>query len=178
MLWFRAAEWSDCPALLTAVGDVEAPARHGMVSLELQLQDVGVAGEVWRHLSAREAAQQLAIPHCQEVIGWLQVEVVEGQLDAASWLGDDQPHAVQIVAIAFWVIWWQDCPWGGREVGQTWDWRKQKIPGRLWSFDRRDVLQALEESILEVNNQYLVIPLNLPWYDMKWFQLFRQWFTR
>lgn len=92
-----------------------------MVGLELQLQDVGVAGQVRRHLGAREAAQQLAVPHRQEVVGWLQVEVVEGQLDAAPRLGDDQPHAVQIVAVAFWVIRGQDGPRGGREVGQTRD---------------------------------------------------------
>lgn len=93
-----------------------------MVSLELQLQDVGVAGEVRRYLGAREAAKQLAVPYRQEVVGWLQVEVVEGQLDAASRLGDDQPHTVQVVAIAFRVIRGQDRPRGGREVGQTWDW--------------------------------------------------------
>lgn len=114
-------EWGDRRELLTAIGDVEAPAGHGVVSLELQLQDVGVAGEVWRYFGAREAAQQLTVPHRQEVVGWLQVEVVEGQLNAASRLGDDQPHAVQIVAIAFRVIRRQDRPRGGREVGQTRD---------------------------------------------------------
>lgn len=41
-----ARERGDRTALLTAVGDVEASAGHGVISLELQLQDVGVAGEV------------------------------------------------------------------------------------------------------------------------------------
>lgn len=116
--------WSEGEAVLTAIGDVEAPAGHGVIGLELQLQDVGVAGEVWRHLGARETTQQLAVPHRQEVVRWLQVEVVEGQLNAASRLGDDQPDAVQIVAVAFWVIRGQDSPRGGREVGQTWDWSR------------------------------------------------------
>lgn len=118
--------WSDGTALLTAVGDVEAPAGHGVVSLELQLQGVGGAGEVRRHLGTSEATQKLAVPYHQKVVGRLEVEVVEGQLDAAPRLGDDQPHAVQIVAVALGVIRGQNGPRGGREVGQTRDCRRDK----------------------------------------------------
>lgn len=111
---FMSRSQSDSVALqifrLTAVGDVEASAGHGVVSLELQLQDVGVAGEVGRDLGTGEAAQHLAVAHRQEVVGRLQVEVVESQLNSASLPGDDQPHAVQIVTVAFWVIRGQDSP--------------------------------------------------------------------
>lgn len=42
---------------LTGVGDVEAPAGGGVVRLELQADDVPAAGQLGRHLVARECAQ-------------------------------------------------------------------------------------------------------------------------
>lgn len=75
----------------TAVGDVKASAGHGVVGLELQTEDVAVAGEVGGNLGPSEAAQdsrvqQLTVLHCQDVIRSLQIKVVEGQMDAATWL--------------------------------------------------------------------------------------------
>lgn len=109
---------------LTAVRDVESSAGHRVVGLELQLEDVGVAGEVWRHFCPREASQhhsvrQLPVPHRQEVVGRLQVEVVEGQMDAAARFSEDQPDAVEVVAVTLGIVRRQNGSHGCREVGHT-----------------------------------------------------------
>lgn len=75
----------------TGVGDVETSARHGVVSLELQTENVVVAGEVGRHLCPGETAKHrrvkhLSILHGQDVVWSLQVKVIEGQVDTAAGL--------------------------------------------------------------------------------------------
>lgn len=105
----------------TGVGDVETPTRHGVVGLKFQPENVAVAREMGRHLRPCEAAedvgvQRLAILHGQDVVRSFQVEIVEGQVDAAAGLRQDQPYAVKVVPVAFWVIRREDCTHGGGEV--------------------------------------------------------------
>ncbi len=47
----------------TGVGNVETSARHGVVSLELQPENVVVAGEVGRHLRPSETAKHRRVKH-------------------------------------------------------------------------------------------------------------------
>lgn len=111
---------------LTAVCDVETSARHGVVSLELQLQNIWVGSQMGGHFGPCETvlhgrAQLVAILHGQEVIGRLQVKVIECQVDTTAWLWDDEPHTIQIVAITLWVVRRQHRPLGCCEVGETWN---------------------------------------------------------
>lgn len=55
----------------------------------------------------------------QEVKLLLHAQVVEGQVDAALGFGDDQPHAVHVVAVLLGVVWrQQDSRWSC-EVEET-----------------------------------------------------------
>lgn len=101
-----------------------------MVGLELQPQRVGVGGEVGGALSAREPADDqgvvgLAVLHRQRVVRRLQVEVVEGQVDAGARLRLDEPHAVHVVAVALGVVGREDGAGGGCEVGHARDWSRR-----------------------------------------------------
>lgn len=118
----------------TAVGDVEPSSSHGVVRLELQPQYVSVTVEVGGVLGPREASQdggvqQLAVLHGEEVVRRLQVKVVEGQVDPAAGFRDDDPHTVQVVPIALWVVRGQHSAHGRREVGETWDCGSRKRSG-------------------------------------------------
>lgn len=42
-------------------------------------------------------------------------------MNSGARLRDYQPHAVEVVPIAFWVVRRQHCPHGSSEVGETWD---------------------------------------------------------
>lgn len=125
-----------------------------MVRLELQPQRVGVGGEVRGALGAGEPADDqgvvgLAVLHRQRVVRRLQVEVVEGQVDAGARLRLDEPHAVHVVAVAFRVIRREDGAGGSREVGHAGDWkrgsRKRKTRGWRKSQRRRNQNSGWEE---------------------------------
>lgn len=111
---------------LTAIGDVEASSRHWVISLELQLQYVAVGRQVGRNFGPREASKYcgpwlVPIFDSEEVVGRLQVKVIEGQVDSGASLGDNEPHTVEVVSIAFWVVRRQHRPHGSGEVGETGD---------------------------------------------------------
>lgn len=55
----------------------------------------------------------------KEVKLLLHAEVVEGQIDAALGVGDDQPHAVHVVAILLGIVWGQQHPGWSGEVEET-----------------------------------------------------------
>lgn len=108
-----------------------------MIRLELQPQRVGVGRQVGGALGAREPADDqgvvgLSVLHRERVIRRLQVEVVERQVDSGARIRLDEPHAVHVVPIAFWVIRGEDGSRGSREVGHTGDWRG----GREWGVER------------------------------------------
>lgn len=112
--------------VLTAIGDVESSARHRVIGLKLQLQDVAVGCEVRGNLGAGETAHQRAarlVPvfDGEEVVGRLQVKVIERQVNPGAGLGDDQPNTVEVVAVALWVVWRQHGPHRRREVGEAGD---------------------------------------------------------
>jgi len=112
--------------ILTAVGDVEPPSGHGVIRLELQLQDVAVGRQVRRDFGPREASEYrgpgpIPVFDGEEVVGRLQVKVVEGQVDSGARLRDDDPHTVQVVAVALGVVGGQHRSHGGREVGEAGD---------------------------------------------------------
>lgn len=49
----------------------------------------------------------------------LHAEVVEGQIDAALGVGDDQPHAVHVVAVFLGIVWGEQHPGRSGEVEET-----------------------------------------------------------
>lgn len=59
--------------------------------------------------------------HHQPVELRLQVKVGEEQVDAAAWFGDNQPDAVQVVAVLLRVVWREDRPRRSREVKEAGD---------------------------------------------------------
>ena len=94
---------------LTGVGDVEAPAGGGVVRLELQADDVPTAGQLGRHLVARECAQHgyvlnPVIFDRKEVKLRLHVKVIKDEVNSAARLRDDQPDTVHVVTVLFRVI--------------------------------------------------------------------------
>lgn len=102
-----------------------------MIGLKLQLQDVAVGREVRGNLGAGEAAHQrgsrlVAVFDGEEVVGRLQVKVVERQVNSGAGLGDDQPNAVEVVPVALWVVGREHGPHRRREVGETGDWRNEE----------------------------------------------------
>lgn len=55
----------------------------------------------------------------EEVELLLHAEVVEGQIDAALGVSDDQPHAVHVVAVLLGIVWGQQHPGRCGEVEET-----------------------------------------------------------
>ena len=109
---------------LTGVGDVEASAGGGVIRLELQTDDVPAAGQLGRHLVAWERAQHSyvwnpVIFDCEEVKLRLHVKVIKDEVNSAARLRDDQPDAVHVVTVLFWVIRWEDNSWWCRKVEET-----------------------------------------------------------
>lgn len=98
-----------------------------MIGLEFQLQQVAVGRQVGGNFGSGEAAEYrgsrlVTVFDSEEVVGRLQVEVVEGQVDPGARLGDDEPHAVEVVAVALGVVGRQHRAHGSREVGEAGDW--------------------------------------------------------
>lgn len=62
----------------------------------------------------------------EEVKLFLHTEVVEGQIDSALWIGDDQPHTVHIVAVLLRVVRRQQhTRWSGK-VEETGNYRRDE----------------------------------------------------
>lgn len=85
-----------------------------------------------RNFCPREASEQrssrlVPISDSQEVIGGLQVEIIEGQVYSGAKLRDDQPHTVEVVSIALWVVRRQYSPHGSGEVGKAGDCDKKVV---------------------------------------------------
>lgn len=57
---------------------------------------------------------------------FLHAEVVEGQIDSAFRVGDDQPHAVHVVAVLLGVVGRQQHPGRSGEVEETGNYRRNK----------------------------------------------------
>lgn len=110
----------------TAVSDIKSSSRHRVISLKLQPQRVGVGRQMGRTLSSREPPDdegiiRLPILHRERIVWRLEVKVVKCQVDSGAWLWLDEPDAVHVVPIAFWVIWGEDSTWGSREIGHAGD---------------------------------------------------------
>ena len=100
-----------------------------MVGQELQARHVSAGGDGRRQHVAREGAEDgrlglAAIFDRHEVELLLHAEVVEGQVDAALGLGDDEPHAVHVVAVLLRVVGRQEHARRTREVEETGDWSR------------------------------------------------------
>lgn len=81
-------------------------------------------------LSQGDGSKPTFIFHHQPIKLWLQVEVREEQMDAAAWFGDNQPHAIQVVAILLRVVWRENGSRRSREVKETGDCEHQGIKQR------------------------------------------------
>lgn len=64
---------------------------------------------------------------------FLHAEVVEGQIDSALGVGDDQPHAVHVVAVLLGVVGGQQHPGWSGEVEEAGDCRR-KTEKKVQSF--------------------------------------------
>lgn len=62
----------------------------------------------------------------EEVKLLLHAEVVEGQIDAALRVGDDQPHAVHVVAVLLGIVRGQQHPRRSGEVEETGNYRNDR----------------------------------------------------
>lgn len=117
---------------LTGEGDVEASFPRGVVSLELETGHVATACDGGGELVSWEGAQDgglgsRPILDDQEVKLRLHVDVIEGQVDAALRPGQDEPDAVEVVAVVFWVVGWQDDPRGAGEVEEAGNWKRRAV---------------------------------------------------
>lgn len=109
---------------LTAIGNVEPSPRHRVIGLKLELQNVAIGCQMGRNFSPREASQYcgswlIPIFDSKKVVRRLQIKVIEGQMDPGARLRDNQPNAVKVVPVAFWIVWRQHRPHGRSEVRET-----------------------------------------------------------
>lgn len=97
-----------CP--LTGVCDVEPSARCGVIGLKLQAYYVSTAGQLCRHLIAREGSEDRDVRNSiifdsQEVKLRLHIKIIEDEVNSASRLRYDQPDTVHVVAVFLGVVW-------------------------------------------------------------------------
>lgn len=116
---------------LTRKGDVEATVSIGVISEKLQPCYVSTRGDGRRQNIPRKTAQNgwLSLPSVfngQKVKLLFHAQVVEGQVDPALRLSNDQPHAVHVVPILLRVVGWEQNSRWCSEVKKAWDWEKRK----------------------------------------------------
>lgn len=109
---------------LTGVCDVEPSARGRVIGLKLQAYYVSTAGQLCRHLIARESPEDCDVRNPiifdrKEVKLRLHIEIIEDEVNPAPGLRYNQPHTIHVVAIFLRIVWRQDDPRGRREVEET-----------------------------------------------------------
>lgn len=103
-----------------------------MVSLELETGHVATACDGGGELVSREGAQDRGLSRGpilddQEVKLRLHIDVIESQVDAALGPGQDEPDAVEVVAIVLWVVGRQDDPRGAGEVEEAGNCKRRAV---------------------------------------------------
>ena len=81
-----------------------------MIGLKLQAYYVSTAGQLCRHLIAREGSEDCDVRNpiifdSKEVKLRLHIEIIEDEVDPAPRLRYDQPHTIHVVAIFFRIVW-------------------------------------------------------------------------
>lgn len=111
---------------LTGICDVETSASGGVIRLKLQAYYVSTAGQLCRHLIARESSEDCDVRNPiifdgKEVKLRFHIEIIEDEVNPAPRLRYNQPHTVHVVAILLRIVWREDDPRGCREVEETWN---------------------------------------------------------
>lgn len=95
---------------LTGVCDVEPSASCGVIRLKLQAYYVSTAGQLRRHLIARESSKDRDVRNSiifdsKEVKLRLHVKIIEDEVNSAPGLRYNQPDTVHVVAIFLRIVW-------------------------------------------------------------------------